>query len=535
MIRLQQVKLRPDHTEKQLRSLVAKTLRLKDDHFTMHIRRRSLDARKKPDIFYVYTVDVEVAGEEKILKASKKNKQVSAVQPAVYRFPITGHCTEAKARPVIIGSGPAGMFCGLMLARAGMKPILLERGQDVETRKQDVEHFWASGELNPSSNVQFGEGGAGTFSDGKLNTAIKDSSGRIRYVLEEFVKAGANPAILYDYKPHVGTDVLEKVVQHIRREIESLGGEYRFGHQLTDLEQAAKGYILRGSVTSGEQFAMEADTVVLALGHSARDTFAMLHARGFVLQPKSFAMGVRVQHPQAKIDAALYGEDCPYEMPPASYKLTHKLSNGGGVYSFCMCPGGYVVNASSEPGRLAVNGMSYSDRGSENANSAIVVTISAEEFADQGVLGGIALQRQLEEAAYQAGGGDIPVQTLTDFRLNRPSAGAGSIKPMIKGRFAYANVRSILPDTVAVAIDEGMHAFDRQIKGFDDGDALLCGIESRTSSPVRIVRGADFMAEQFPGIYPCGEGAGYAGGITSAAVDGLKVAEAIARQTLRKD
>ena len=540
MLRIEQLKLRPDHAEKDLENAIRKSLRLRDSQpFSYEIIRQSVDARKKPDIYYVYTVDVKCSHENQILRQRSKNK-ISRVTKIEYHFPSNGK-EKLDLPPVIVGTGPAGLFCGLMLARAGFRPILLERGEEVQKRQKSVEHFWDTGELNPNSNVQFGEGGAGTFSDGKLNTSVKDPKGRIRFVLKTFVEAGADPSILYSYKPHIGTDVLTDVVRTIREEIRSLGGQVLFEHQLKNIESGKDGhYILRVEKTmpqdermsdlcAGERRPQDIETrlVVLAIGHSARDTFQMLYNHGFDMIAKSFAVGVRVEHPQKWVDNAMYGDGCPYEMPAAPYKLTHKLKEGGGVYSFCMCPGGYVVNASSELGLLAVNGMSYHDRGGKNANSAIVVTVSPDDFGGENPLDGLEFQRKLEQKAYEIGKGKIPVQRFSDFLQNIASESLGNIIPQMKGAYIPANVRSIFPERVSNSIEEGMEAFGWQIRGFSDDDALLSGVESRTSSPVRITRN-DALESNFNGIYPCGEGAGYAGGITSAALDGIRVAEAIA-------
>lgn len=576
MIRITQLKLRPDEPIEKLHALAEKRLGVPDLMFELVIRKMSVDARKKPDIFYVYTVDIILADERTQARILKKNKDrsISLAEEVKYAFDSdltlsganTGSYFNAEQfrwyqpglvcmggqnpdRPVIVGTGPAGLFCGLLLAREGLRPILLERGLSVKMRTEKVHAFWdGSGKLDPDCNVQFGEGGAGTFSDGKLNTGVKDQSGRIRFILEEFVKAGADESILYSAKPHIGTDVLAKVVAHLRDEILARGGEVRF-HTCMDSLTSDKDHTwtvgTRDTLICGPQRRNEDNTIVtkhlvLAIGHSARDTFELLKKNGFRMTAKAFAVGVRIQHPQGMIDDAMYGENCPYEMPPASYKLTHRLSDGHGVYSFCMCPGGYVVNASSEEGRLAVNGMSYQTRDSENANSAIVVTVSPEDilknlepekckgtFSPDDPLIGMYFQRTLEEKAFLEGGGTIPVQRFEDFCKNRPSEQSGSIAPQIRGAFSFANVRRILPEETACGIEEGIFAWERQVSGFSCGDALLAGIESRTSSPVRIERGEDYQAEGYKGVYPCGEGAGYAGGITSAAVDGLKVAEAI--------
>lgn len=610
MIQISQIKCRPDEGAEALRAKVSRILHLRrEDDFSMQIRRKSVDARKKPDIFYVFTVDVTLkdpGAEQKIL-GRNRDRNVIRAQEVRYTLPEagTGHGRKAEdgsggkfsgqqeaLRPVIVGTGPAGLFCGLSLARAGLRPVLIERGQSVLQRTETVARFWEGGRLNPESNVQFGEGGAGTFSDGKLNTGVKDAFGRIRFVLETFVEAGADPDILYSYKPHIGTDVLRGAVAHIRDEIIALGGEVRFSEKLICVKPAGKAGSCQEReiweiVTERQQTdkgtgtlktRLLTDVLVLAVGHSARDTFRMLYDAGLSMTAKAFAVGLRIQHPQGMIDRTLYGAGCPYEMPPAPYKLTHRLPDGRGVYSFCMCPGGYVVNASSEEGLLAVNGMSNHDRGSGFANSAIVVTVSPQDIRgylsdsrrenpdllqtgrpDPELFAGVEFQRRLERAAFLAGRGAIPVQTFGAYREAGRSAGSSSdavhrapslagpalserplcspedlteaemwkTGPKFRGQYAAANVRRILPEQIAGAIEEGILAWDRQIHGFADSSALLAGVESRTSSPIRIERGEDLQAIHFPGIYPCGEGAGYAGGITSAAVDGLRVAEAI--------
>lgn len=489
---------------------------------SIKIIRQSIDARKKEDILYIYTVDVEVGREAQILKRAK-NSQAALSKEQGYVFPDTGEKKTARP-PVIVGSGPAGLFCGLMLAQAGYEPLILERGQDVDARREKVERFWREGILDENCNVQFGEGGAGTFSDGKLNTLVKDPEKRNQKVLEIFVEHGADPEILYQQKPHIGTDVLCKVVKNIRRHITELGGQVRFNATVTDFV-TEKGHV-RGVVVNGEE-TIAADQVVLAIGHSARDTFDMIHQKGIPMEAKSFAVGLRIQHPQAMINESQYGTKYSGILGPAPYKVTWQSSQGRGVYSFCMCPGGYVVDASSEPGHLAVNGMSNHDRGGKNANSALIVTVTPKDFPGQGPLAGVEFQRCLEKAAFDQGGGKIPVQLYGDFKEGRASRDFGDVEPEIRGRYGFADLRKVLPDSLSQPLIEAMEQFDRRIRGFARYDSILAGIESRTSSPVRIRR-AEGLQSSLRGLYPCGEGAGYAGGITSAAMDGIRVAEEIA-------
>lgn len=535
MIEIQQIKLQIPHTKDQIRRKAARILRIRPEEIQAFcILRRSLDARKKPVLFYVYHVQLEVKKEASLRRKIKDKNVRFCEKEAPYQITVQGS-ESLKHRPVVIGTGPAGLFCGYELARLGYRPVLLERGADVDTRQKDVEKFWQTGQLDKNSNVQFGEGGAGTFSDGKLNTLVHDSSKRNRAVLQLFVDFGAPEQILYDGKPHVGTDILSQVVKNIRKAILQYGGEVWFCHQVTDFntEKDEEGVQRITSLevkdlASGEIKKLETDLAVLAIGHSARDTFYRLSERGFEMCAKSFAVGVRVEHPQHFINESQYGAEYDRSLPAAPYKLTAKLSDGRGVYTFCMCPGGYVVNASSEEGRLAVNGMSYSGRDGKNANSAVIVTVDPKDFEGEGALAGIEFQRRLEAHAYREGRGNIPVQQFGDYCKNQPSKEAGSMIPQTKGNFTWANVRSIFPEKLAKDLEEGIFAFDKKLKGYADKDTILAGVESRTSSPVRIIRD-DSLQSSIKGVYPCGEGAGYAGGITSAAMDGLKVAEFISR------
>lgn len=558
MIRIQQIKLTADCKDERTALLkkTAKLLRLEASAIqSLSLIKRSIDARKKPDICRVYTVDVQVAHEQAVFRKIRgKDGQIQLVEEKTYQFPVFKEQIGETApceRPVIVGTGPAGLFCGYMLAKAGLRPLLLERGKEVHKRREDVERFWREGVLDPGSNVQFGEGGAGTFSDGKLTTTVKDKNGRMREVLRIFVEAGAPEEILYEAKPHIGTDILMRVVENLRRQIIEWGGEVRFASQATSL--LTENGRVAGVVVNGEE--IRSGTVVLAIGHSARDTFQMLHELHIPMEAKSFAVGLRMEHPREMIDRLQYGE-CSIPLPAASYKVTAQTASGRGVYSFCMCPGGYVVNASSEPGRTAVNGMSYSGRDGANSNSAMIVTVSPadyEAYGGTGPLAGIAFQRHLEERAYEIGRGAVPVERYGDFH-EAVCAGMGAVKllsdsisrdarpvgrdgtlclrypgfaPAIKGAWQFAPVHDILPDFLNQALMEGIDLIGQRMPGFADGDAYLSGVESRTSSPVRILRDETGQSA-LKGLFPCGEGAGYAGGITSAAMDGILIAEKVA-------
>lgn len=524
MLRIQQLKLPVSHTGEALEKKIQSTLKIqKQELLSWSIRKKSLDARKKPELYFVYTIDAFVKNEKKVLK-QVHNKNIMSTAKKEFAYLSISEAGTAS-RPVIVGSGPAGLFCAYYLVKAGFAPIVLERGQDVDRRLETVEQFWRTGELDEESNVQFGEGGAGTFSDGKLNTLVKDPNGRNLEVLKIFVEAGAPKEILYEQKPHLGTDALIKIVKNLRRFIEEAGGEIRFSSKVTDFE--IEDQQIRAVVVNENQ-RIETDTLVLAIGHSARDTFALLKNKGLAMEAKAFAVGLRAEHPQKLINQYQYGRESYPELGAAAYKLTHKASNGRGIYSFCMCPGGYVVNASSEKGRLAVNGMSYQKRDSSNANSALIVTVTPEDFESKDVLAGVEFQRKLEEKAYELGDGKIPVQRYEDFCRDVPTEQLGQVQPCMKGAYTLTNVRKLLPEVINKTLVEGIEAFEQMIPGFSQSDMLLSGIESRTSSPVKILRDPMFQAS-VAGIYPCGEGAGYAGGITSAAMDGLKVGEAITK------
>lgn len=521
MIRIRDISMPPRHDPNQLLFEAARLLKITGSKLRrLKIVRRSIDARFKPDVRIIYTVDVALDGnEQKILKFSGCKK--AAIAPvSYYKVPVCH--VQAQSRPVVVGFGPAGMFAALVLAIAGLRPIVLERGEDAETRHKKVQHFFATGVLDTSSNVQFGEGGAGTFSDGKLNTGVNNP--RIGWILEQFVAAGAREDILYDAKPHVGTDVLLQVVQNIRQRIISLGGEVRFNTKVTGL--ICKDGCIKGVQT--EQAEVYSDHVILAIGHSARDTFRMLERSGIHMEAKPFAMGVRIEQLQSVIDQTQYGTN-ELPLPPADYKLVRHLENET-VYTFCMCPGGYVVAAASEEGKLVTNGMSNADRDGENANAAVLVSLNPADFPYPGALGGLRWQEELEQKAFAYSGSfRAPAQLVGDFLQKKASTGAASVQPTYRPGVVWCDLHDILPEKITTALRTALPLMDQNLRGFAGPDAVLTAPETRSSSPVRILRGEDRQSG-LRGLYPAGEGAGYAGGIMSAAIDGMLSAEAIIMQ-----
>ncbi|KPW59376.1 Uncharacterized protein ALO80_05257 [Pseudomonas caricapapayae] len=533
MLRITELKLPIDHPEEDLRLALLQRLGIDSSElldFTLF--KRSYDARKKSsELCFIYTIDFQVSDEEALLRKLVNDRHVGPAPDVSYK--VVGHAPEGLAeRPIVVGFGPCGIFAGLLLAQMGFRPIILERGTEVRQRTKDTWGLWRKNVLNPESNVQFGEGGAGTFSDGKLYSQIKDPKFIGRKVLHEFVKAGAPEEILYVSKPHIGTFRLTGVVENMRHQIEALGGEVRFQQRVTDL-LIEDGQLLGVQLDSGEQ--IESRHVILALGHSARDTFRMLHGRGVFMEAKPFSVGFRIEHPQSLIDRARLGKYAGHpKLGAADYKLVHHASNGRSVYSFCMCPGGTVVAATSEPGRVVTNGMSQYSRNERNANSGIVVGISPEQDFPGSPLAGIELQERLESHAYLLGGSsyEAPAQLVGDFIAGRASTALGSVEPSYKPGVKLVDLAEALPAFAIEAIREALPAFDKQIKGFSLHDAVLTGIETRTSAPLRITRGPTLQSLNTKGLYPAGEGAGYAGGILSAGVDGIRVAEALVRDML---
>jgi uncharacterized FAD-dependent dehydrogenase len=526
MLRLTDVQLPLDHAESEIQTAILARLDITaDDLISFTVFRRSYDARKKSAIMLIYTLDVDVRNEQALLKKFQRDRHINPTPDTSYHF-VTRAPENLALRPVVIGTGPCGIFAGLILAQMGFKPIILERGKSVRERTKDTFGLWRKRELQPESNVQFGEGGAGTFSDGKLYSQIKDPKHYGRKVLTEFVKADAPPEILYVSKPHIGTFRLVKMVEQMRTSIEQLGGEFRFESKVEKIN-IDKGQVCGVTLASGEYLA--ADHVVLAVGHSARDTFQMLYDIGVYVEAKPFSIGFRIEHPQSLIDKCRFGPNAGNPiLGAADYKLVHHCSNGRSVYSFCMCPGGTVVAATSEPGHVVTNGMSQYSRNERNANSGIVVGITPADYPEH-PLAGVAFQRKWEARAYELGerNYDAPGQLVGDFIANRPSTKLGSVIPSYTPGVHLCDLNPSLPDYAIEAIREALPAFDKQIKGFAMHDAVLTGVETRTSSPIRIKRNEDFQSINTKGLFPAGEGAGYAGGIMSAAIDGIKVAEAV--------
>ncbi|HPS02436.1 MAG TPA: FAD-dependent monooxygenase [Candidatus Sumerlaeota bacterium] len=541
MLRLQNITLDFRHSDEALWRAILLQLGIEPhDLLSFRICKKSIDARKRSHIQFIYQVDAEVLGEVSILARLGGASPVKPVPDESYRMPervperAVGD-RPGKARPIVVGAGPCGLFTALLLAQVGLRPLLLDRGKSALERVRDVAHFWETGQLDPESNVQFGEGGAGTFSDGKLTTQIKERGNRIRKVLDELIRAGAPPEIAYEAKPHLGTDLLVGVVTRLRQAIEAYGGEVRFGAHVTGLlirEGQVRGVRLAG----GEE--LEAGAVALAIGHSARDTFRMLHEAGVPLEAKAFSIGVRIEHPQSVIDRAQYG---PFggdpRLGPAEYKLVHHCANGRSVYTFCMCPGGQVIAAASETGGVVTNGMSVHARDAVNANAALLVGVNPDDFsipgsqaAERSPLAGVEFQRHWEARAFRMAGGDYraPAQTVGDFLAGRGSASWSGVEPSYRPGVCPSDLVGCLPPFAVEALRQSLPAFERKLNGFSMPEAVLTGVETRSSSPVRIVRGEDFQSVGVAGLFPAGEGAGYAGGIVSAAVDGLRVAEAVA-------
>jgi len=525
MIRLTELRLPLDHSDDALREAILQRLGVPSEALTAFtIARRGYDARKRGRIMLIYSVDCAVRDEDVVLAAHENTVSVMPTPEISYK---ALSAEPGPLRPVVIGAGPCGVMAALVLAQAGLKPIVIERGKIVRERTVDTFALWRRSELTPESNVQFGEGGAGTFSDGKLYSGVSDPRHLGRKVMEEFVKAGAPEEILYVSKPHIGTFRLVSMVEHIRAEIERLGGEYRFGVRVDGLRTEGEPRRLTGLVLS-DGSTLDTDRAILAVGHSARDTFEMLRDAGVPMVPKPFSIGVRIEHPQSLIDCARFGDQGGHPLlGAADYKLVHHAKNGRAVYSFCMCPGGTVVAATSEPGQVVTNGMSQYSRAERNANAGIVVDVSPERDYPGDVLGGVAFQRHWERAAFVAGGGDYraPAQRVEDFLANRPSTHLGEVVPSYKPGVTPTDLSLCLPDFAVEAIREALPAFERKLKGFSMGDAVLTGVETRTSSPIRMPRDETGQSPGLVGLFPAGEGAGYAGGILSAGIDGIRAAE----------
>ena len=516
MLRIKDIKISILHDSNEyIEKKISKLLNT--DVKIINIIKKSIDARDKNNILYVYELDIDVTNEDKYLNYKNITKSINES----YTFNISGNI---KTRPIIIGSGPAGLFCAYLLAENGYKPIIFEQGEEIDKRVKSVEEFWNTNKLNTLSNIQFGEGGAGTFSDGKLNTLIKDKEHRGKKVFEIFIENGAPKEIMYINKPHIGTDLLRNIIKNIRNKIISLGGEFHFNSKLTNII-IEDNKIKQIEINNKEL--IDCNTLVLAIGHSARDTFYMLKDKKVLMENKPFAVGLRVMHDKEFIDNSQYGKMAKY-LNSADYKLTYNTKDKRGVYSFCMCPGGYVVNASSEDKHLVINGMSNHKRDSKSSNSAIVVTINEKDYGNN-LLDGVIYQRKLEEIAYNLCNGKIPIQSYKDYINNTINNYPSTVEKEIKGLYDYANLNNLLPKEINDSIKEGMLSFDKKIKGFATTNPLFLGVEARTSSPVRIIRN-EFGISNIEGIYPSGEGAGYAGGITSAAIDGIKQAENIAKK-----